>query len=313
MRADRLIATLMLLQRRGSITAAEVADELEVSARTARRDLEALAASGVPVFSTPGRGGGWRLVGGARTDLTGLTGPEVRALFLAAGSVPGQSPQVQRALAKLQRAVPAPFREQAAQAAEAIFVDPGSTSAPEPPALAALQEAVTLGVRVELDYRDRTGRESTRTADPLGLVVKGRTWYVVTDTEAGRRTFRVDRVRGARLSVEPVRRPSGFDLREAWQQITAELAEEWPVVRVTGLVAPWALRVLRRLGWVQVVAVGPADTDGWHRCELSGSSLESLCGIVAGLADGLEIEEPPEAREELARTAEALARRYAPG
>lgn len=310
MRADRLIAVLMLMQRRGSVTAAEVAAELEISTRTARRDLESLGASGVPVYSTSGRGGGWRLVGGARTDLTGLTGPEVRALFLAAGSVPGQSPEVQRALAKLQRAVPAPFRDQAAHAAEAIFVDPGTGPAAEPPALAPLQEAVTLGVRVEVDYRDRTGRETTRTADPLGLVVKDRVWYLVTDTEAGRRTFRVDRVREVRLSDEAVRRPPGFDLREAWARITAELSSDRPRARVSGLVRPWVLRVLRRIGWVEVVAVGPADGEGWHRVELSGSSLESLCGIVAGLAEGLVIEEPTAARETLARTAAVLTRRY---
>lgn len=131
--------------------------------------------SGVPVFSTAGRGGGWRLVGGSRTDLSGLTGPEIRALFLAAGSVPGQSPAVQSALAKLQRAVPAPFREQAAHAAEAIFVDAApAPSAEESPSLALLQEAVALGVRVELAYRDRTGRSSDRTVDPLGLVSRGR-------------------------------------------------------------------------------------------------------------------------------------------
>ncbi len=311
MRADRLIAVLMLLQRRESVTAAEVAAELEISTRTARRDLESLGASGVPVYSTPGRGGGWRLVGGARTDLTGLTGPEVRALFLAAGSVPGQSPEVARALAKLQRAVPAPFRDQAAQAAEAIFVDPGSGVVPEPWALAALQEAVTLGVRVELGYRDRTGRSSTRTADPLGLVAKGRVWYLVTDTEAGRRTFRVDRVSEVRLCDDPVRRPVGFDLREAWEQITAELAEVRPTATITGVASPWVLGVLRRLPWVQVAAVGPADDHGRHRIELAGGSVESLCGIVAGLAEGLEVEQPRAARELLARTGEILGRRYA--
>ena len=71
MRADRLVAILLLLQQREKVTASEVAAELEVSERTARRDLEALAMAGVPVYSVQGRGGGWRLVGGARTDLSG--------------------------------------------------------------------------------------------------------------------------------------------------------------------------------------------------------------------------------------------------
>jgi predicted DNA-binding transcriptional regulator YafY len=110
-RADRLLAALMLLQARGRVTAAELAAELEVSERTARRDLEALGAAGVPVFSTQGRGGGWALVGGARTDLTGLTVEEARALFLAAGPGSAAAPAVQAALRKLLAALPAPFRD----------------------------------------------------------------------------------------------------------------------------------------------------------------------------------------------------------
>ncbi len=85
MRADRLVAILLLLQRRGQVTAAEVAEELEVSERTARRDFEALGTAGIPVYAQPGRNGGWRLAGGGTTDLSGLTGAETRALFLVAG------------------------------------------------------------------------------------------------------------------------------------------------------------------------------------------------------------------------------------
>ena len=81
MRADRLVATLLLMQSRGRVTAAELADELEVSVATARRDLEALSAAGIPVYPQPGRGGGWALVGGARTDLSGLSSNEAQALF----------------------------------------------------------------------------------------------------------------------------------------------------------------------------------------------------------------------------------------
>ena len=109
MRADRLVAILMLLQTRGRVTAAEVADELEVSERTARRDLEALGIAGLPIYSVQGRGGGWRLLGGGRTDLSGLTAAEARALFLVAGPS-SASPEVRAALRKLVRALPEPFR-----------------------------------------------------------------------------------------------------------------------------------------------------------------------------------------------------------
>ena len=116
-RADRLMAILLMLQQREQVTAAEVAMELEVSERTARRDLEALAVGGVPVYSIQGRGGGWRLLGGARTDLSGLTASEARALFLVAGPASTATPAVKAALRKLVRALPEPFREQAEAAA----------------------------------------------------------------------------------------------------------------------------------------------------------------------------------------------------
>src|SRR5256885_7840072 len=101
MRADRLVATLLLMQARGRVTAAELAHELEISVATARRDLEALSAAGVPVYPQAGRGGGWSLVGGARTDLTGLTAREAQALFLLAGPAASISPAVRSALRKL--------------------------------------------------------------------------------------------------------------------------------------------------------------------------------------------------------------------
>jgi predicted DNA-binding transcriptional regulator YafY len=123
MRADRLVATLLLMQARGRVTAAEVAAELEVSVATARRDLEALSAAGVPVYPQPGRGGGWSLVGGARTDLTGLTSTEARALFLLAGPAASVAPPVRSALRKLVRALPDTFRADAEAAADAVVVD----------------------------------------------------------------------------------------------------------------------------------------------------------------------------------------------
>src|SRR5436189_4732855 len=110
MRADGLVATLLLMQARGRVTAAELAEELEISVATARRDLEALSAAGVPVYPQPGRGGGWSLVGGARTDLSGLTAPEVQALFLLVGPAASVSPRAKAALRKLVRALHVPRR-----------------------------------------------------------------------------------------------------------------------------------------------------------------------------------------------------------
>ena len=143
MRADRLVAILLLLQARGQVTAAEVAEELEVSERTARRDLEALGMAGLPIYSLQGRNGGWRLAGGGRTDLSGLTAAEARALFLVAGPSSAATPEVKAALRKLVRALPEPFRA----AGRGRVVRGGGRSArlgssrPDPPAAAAPRRA----------------------------------------------------------------------------------------------------------------------------------------------------------------------------
>ncbi|MGH3545431.1 MAG: helix-turn-helix transcriptional regulator, partial [Mycobacteriales bacterium] len=124
MRADRLVATLLLMQARGRVTASELADEFEVSVATSRHDLEALSAAGIPVYPQPGRGGGWSLLGGARTDLSGLTATEAQALFLLVGPAASTAPKVKSALRKLVRALPDTFRTDAEAAVNAVVIDP---------------------------------------------------------------------------------------------------------------------------------------------------------------------------------------------
>src|SRR5262245_6190688 len=155
MRADRLVAALLLMQSRGRVTAAELAGELEVSVATARRDLEALATAGIPVYPQPGRGGGWSLVGGARTDLSGLSATEARALFLLLGPAAAVSDEVRAALRKLVRALPQTFRAEAEAAASATLIDPtrwGERDRRRPEMVDLLQAAVIRRRRVRLIY-----------------------------------------------------------------------------------------------------------------------------------------------------------------
>src|SRR5438477_6446400 len=158
MRADRLVAALLLMQSRGRVTATELATELEVSVATARRDLEALSAAGIPVYPQPGRGGGWSLVGGARTDLTGLSATEAQALFLLLGPAVTTSPAVttpdaRAALRKLIGALPRTFRADAEAAANATMIDPtrwGERDRHRPPLVDQLQAAVVRRRKVRL-------------------------------------------------------------------------------------------------------------------------------------------------------------------
>ena len=315
MRADRLIAVLLLLQQRGRVTTAQVAEALEISPRTARRDLEALGLAGIPVYSMSGRGGGWQLVGGARTDLTGLSQPEVRALFLAAGSVPGESAEVSSALAKLIRAVPEPFRAEAATAAESIFVDRAGwwndhEHPPAPPLLDAVQDALVRGRQLAITYKDRAGQASERTVHPLGLVTKGGWWYLVTDTERGRRTFRVDRMQAATAFDAAAMRPDDFDLREAWQSITDAFADTAPHYEVTADVEAWTIPILRGQFGARLATVGAPDTEGRHHVEVHARSLMAATGILAGLGDAVEVIAPEEARAHLATLGASLTARY---
>ena len=308
------MAILLLLQQREQVTAAEVALELEVSERTARRDLDALAMAGVPVYSMQGRGGGWRLLGGARTDLSGLTASEARALFLVAGPASTATPAVKAALRKLVRALPEPFREQAEAAATSVVVDPrhwGSSQVEHRPPrfLDEIQEAVIRGVQVRLSYVDRKGSETERTVHPLGIVAKGPTWYLVSNTQAGRRTFRIDRISSVELTGDPVQRPEGFDLAESWREIADEVDRKRTPLEAQAICAPDGLGLLR-MALGNRLEVGGPTPDGRIEIVIRGRDEYTLAGELAGLNEWLEVIGPQGVRDHLASIGGALVARY---
>lgn len=313
MRADRLVAILLLLQARGQVTAAEVAAELEISERTARRDLDALGVAGLPIYSQQGRNGGWRLAGGGRTDLSGLTAAEARALFLVAGPS-SATPEVRAALRKLVRALPEPFRDAAEVASTAVVVDPTGwdrqpRTRPAPPFLDAVQRAVVEGEQIQLGYvaRDRTA--TSRVVHPLGLATKGEVWYLVASTDAGLRTFRVDRMTSVEPLGEPVIKPEGFDLATAWRLITDEVDQRRTPQRARALVDPAVMWVLRNMLGTRV-RIGPGQPDGRVEVEMRGHSVEALAGEIAGLGAGVEVVDPPEVRARLAAIGRELMTAY---
>jgi predicted DNA-binding transcriptional regulator YafY len=315
-RADRLVATLLVLQARGRVTVAELARELEVSERTARRDLEALGLAGVPVYSQPGRGGGWSLVGGSRTDLSGLTAPEARALFMVAGPS-AATPEVKAALRKLVRALPEQFRASAEAASSAIVIDPTDwdrPKAPPPKHLAVLQQAIGDGVQIELRYGDRDNAESERTVHPLGLVAKGQVWYLVGNTDAGMRTFRLSRVRAVRVTDRALVRPDGFDLEETWQSTLATLDEMRAPYRAVVRADPAMVPVLRSVfGTLLTAGLTAAETlvGGRAEVEIRDRSAFMIAVRLAGFGNRVEVVSPDAVRAELARIGTELQDSYA--
>jgi len=298
MRADRLISALLVLQAKGKITAAELADELEVSERTARRDLEALAMSGVPLYSTAGRGGGWQLIGGARTDLTGLSAGESRALFLALSEIGRRDPVLDGALQKLLVALPDRFRDDATAASGAIKVDLegwGQIGTDRrPPFVEELSAAVVAGVQCRIDYQRPTDDEPhERVVHPLGLVTKRGVWYLVADTDRGVRTFRVSRVRGVTVLEEPVVRPDDFDLDAEWDRIVTAVEAKRPNVAARVRVAPDVIHLTR---WIfrGRLEVHDVDDRGWTEVTVVENTPEALASLLSGLAPWVEFLDVPD-------------------
>lgn len=311
MRADRLVAALLMMQSKGRITAAELAAELEISVATARRDLEALSAAGIPVYPQPGRGGGWTLVGGARTDLSGLTAGEARALFLLAGRA-SEAPELRSALRKLLRALPVGFRADAEAAAGAVVVDPagwGDWGRALPELLDTLQDAVVRRRKVRLDYANRSQSRSERVVDPWGLVDKDDIWYLIAGTERGQRTFRVDRMEAAEVLDEPADRPADFDLEHAWHRVVSEIEDRRALVSATVLVDEDHVHVLRSHFGRHCEIVHSLD-GGPARVTVAAPTPLDIAQRLAGWGGRLQLLGPEPVRAELARIGAELAERY---
>ena len=238
MRATRLVSLLLLLQTRGLLTAAELAERLEVSVRTVHRDIDSLAAAGVPVEAVRGPAGGYRLPGGYRTRLTGLTVDEAQALFAAGMPGPaaelGLGGELAAARLKVLAALPEELQERATRAQRLFHLDARGWFRAEDrvPHLPALAAALWRGCRVRIRYREGR-RVVQRTLDPLGLVVKGGAWYLVAHRSAGMRVYRVSRIVSVRELGEELCRPRGFDLAGYWEQWSREFEEGRPRVEVS--------------------------------------------------------------------------------
>jgi predicted DNA-binding transcriptional regulator YafY len=219
MRASRLVSLLLHLQLRGQLTAAELAQHFEVSIRTVHRDVEALVAAGVPVEAVRGPAGGYRLSGGYRTKLTGLTAAEAEALFVAPAPAAelGLGGVLANARLKVLAALPSELQERAGRAGRYFHLDTrrwfrAEDTVPHLPTIAA---ATWQGRRLDARYRERGG-VVRRTLDPFGLVLKGGAWYLVARRSVGMRVYRVSRFASMRMREDTFARPEDFDLAEYW-------------------------------------------------------------------------------------------------
>jgi predicted DNA-binding transcriptional regulator YafY len=352
MRADRLLSTLLLLQAHERLTARALAARFGVSRRTVLRDMDALSAAGVPVYARRGGGGGWSLLGAYRTDLTGLTALEAQALF-AAGPAPalhdvGLGRPAEAAFLKLLAALPARQHSGAAHARQRLYVDGAGWGPPAdaPPCLRTVQEAVwrdrTLRIAYERSddvYDPRPPEVVERRVAPLGLVAKGRAWYLAAAVEgegsegaaggAGRavRAYRVSRIRAAELLEQPCARPPGFDLAAYWEEATARFrASVREALRydTTVRVSPAALPLVRKTppyrrgDQADDGAARPApatgatgDAAGWAVVRLRFEVEDEAIPYVLRFGGEIEVVTTETLRGRVAALAAAAAARYA--
>lgn len=314
MRADRLVAVLLTLQARGRVTAAQLAEELEVSIATARRDLEALSAAGIPVYPQAGRGGGWQLLGGARTDLSGLSAGEARALFLLVGPAASVAPEAKAALRKLVRALPETFRTDAEAAAEAVVIDPGEWGRPateRPELLPVLEAAIVDHVRLRIRYAAWNREPADRTVDPWGLVQKHGHWYLLGGVDGAERTYRVDRMLDAAPTGEAAERPDGLELGEIWERVTAEVDRQRAAATATILVDSGIVPLLHTQFGQRAVDAVEVDP-GRSRVTVTAPTESIIARGLAAWAEYLEVVEPESLRRELRRLGAAIVARNGP-
>jgi predicted DNA-binding transcriptional regulator YafY len=299
LKSDRLLSALLLLQAHGRMTGRALAERLEVSQRTMHRDMEALSAAGVPVTALRGPLGGWQLEKGWRTQVPGLDAAELRALLMAqprALKEPRLAAAAERAMGKLMASLPGNMREQAAAMRERLYVDANDWNPviEDISVLPAVQDAVARDCRLSFEYTRADGESGPRVVDPLGLVVKGTTWYLVARTPRGMRTYRLSRMRAVTPLAISFERPAKFDLAKHWQKSVSELQEQRRHYRTTLLLSPDAASSLKRWCVTEPSEIElPSNTPKkWMAMEVDFESEEQALFVVLGMGVRARVHEP---------------------
>lgn len=304
MRADRLLSAVMLLQAHGRMSGRELAKRLEVSMRTLHRDMDALSSAGVPVFALRGARGGWQLDEDWRTQVPGLDEAELRALLMAQPRVMGDArlaAAAESALSKLLASLPNSLREKAASIQQRLFVDTtGWRGTPENLSmLPIVQDAVSRDRKLTIRYAKNSREREDRLVDPLGLVAKSGTWYLVAKTPAGLRTFRVSRIEEAKLLYQRCERPRDFDLAKYWRSSAQRFREGWPHFDAVLRLHPESAKQMKRWHMAEENGSGP-NAEGWITMNVRFDDEEQACFLVLAQGSRVDVLEPQRLRERIA-------------
>ncbi|MEV1003136.1 WYL domain-containing protein [Nonomuraea sp. NPDC050202] len=321
MRADRLVSLVLLLRQHGRMSATALARELEVSTRTVLRDIEALSAAGVPVYAERGRHGGFALLPGFRTELTGLNHDEALALLVAGSRRGAQAFGLGSALAsamlKVVDALPESYRHTAAGAAERLLIDPETDllsrrlvdeEVPDV-IVATVLRAVFTGRRLRIHYAAVGQSPQWRTVDPIGLVTVRDRGYLLATRSGADRTYRLSRVLAAEELAEPAQRPDRVDLDRAWQERSTRFRTGGDQVAVRVRLNPARREDL--VGTALAVLAEETDPDGWLRLEVTFQDSRHAEWALWQLSTNAEALSPQWLRDSLRNRAAAIATRYA--
>ncbi|WP_316175161.1 MULTISPECIES: YafY family protein [unclassified Bradyrhizobium] len=320
MRASRLLSILTTLQARGRVTAPELAEACEVSVRTIYRDIDALSAAGIPVYAERGAEGGFRLLDGYRVRLNGLSPVEADALFMAGLPGPaaalGLDGAMSAAQAKLIAALPASLRPNAARMQARFHLDAPAWfgEAEEPQHLRRIADALLADRMIDIRYQSWRAEKRRRIA-PLGLVLKGGSWYLAGQIDGSVRTYRVARILDCSLREETFARPADFDLATYWQAATERLEAEMHPNEARVRLSPRGVRLLEVVSQPYVRArtriSDAADADGWRIATIPiGTTAWHAATELLRFGADAEVLEPAELRAMMAELARAMAERY---
>ncbi len=321
MRADRLVSLVLLLRQHGQLSAVTLARELEVSTRTVLRDIEALSAAGVPVYAERGRHGGFALLPGFQTELTGLNHDEALALVVAGSrrgaQVFGLGSALASAMLKVVDALPASYRSTAAGASQRLLIDPEAdllsrrlvTEESPDTTTAEVLRAVLAGHKLRIHYAATDEPAKWRTVDPIGVVTVREQGYLLATRSGEDRTYRLDRVLAAEELAEPAERPDRVDLDRAWQERSTRFRTGGDQVTVLARVNPIRREDLARTALA--ILAETTDEDGWLRLEVTFQDRRHAEWALWQLSTNAEALSPPWLRTALHTRATTLATRYA--
>lgn len=320
MRGDRLISILLILQAQGQMTAKELAEKLEVSERTIYRDMEVLSGSGIPVFADRGKNGGWSLIDGYHTDLTGLKESEIRALFAPV------SPQLLEDLGltrtsedarnKLIASLPDVYRKSAKDIWNRIHIDTSSWRGTKEriASFEMLKNAIWEDVKMEIIYQRADGQTNNYIVQPLGLVAKGSSWYFIAAKENGDiRNYRASRIQSATPLKETFERYDSFDIATYWKSSKKAFINTLPSYEVWVKVSE---EIFPRLSFsnyfVRIMETKSNIEKGWKPVKLTFDTKEEAKRYILGFTDQMKIIEPKELHLEIFKMAKEAVAHYKP-